>query len=494
MNARRIVGFLIFVFLIFPFVALFLHANAVRFPLDNETMRVFGSTALQALISACAALSMGILGGLGLLWGTQRLRYFSWFEGLVILPNAAPVLLFLLAVVKLFPWARGLSGIVFVHALLNVGLVAVAFQHLVLQKVSGMAELAYVEGASGWRFFWQGVLPALRADLVLLFIFIFALCFASFAVPLALGGSRATTVEVLIYQKIRISGEWPEAIGLAFMQMLAVLALAWLLRGRGESAVMAFRKVTTPLLQWSPGLLIACFPACLLIFGLVTGIGSGMAQLRALPELVAEIPALLAGSLLVGVMAGLWVMILLLALSYVRPEGWLARFLSGYAAPSSVLVGFAILIAWREPGLATYFKIAMGLALVTLPAFYRYQWSATLTALKGQITVARTLGASDSLIFSRVMFPQVIGAASRIGGLAALWAWGDFALSSVVAEKSVTLAMTAQGLMGSYRLDAATVLIWILIAGGLLTYGAFLTIGLTIGEGVGNVLDSKSET
>jgi len=327
-------------------------------------------------------------------------------------------------------------------------------------------------------------------DLKLLFIFVFAICFASFAVPLMLGGSRAATVEVLIYQKIRISGEWPEAIGLAVLQMLAVLVLAWFLHGRSKGTPSAFRRVTTPLLQWSPGVLIAAFPAVILVTGLLSGIGSGVEQLKALPELLIEIPALLAGSLLVSVMAGFWVMALLLALSFVRPEGWLARFLTGYAAPSSVLVGFAILIAWREPGLATYLKIAVGLSLVTVPVFYRYQWGAILASLHEQVNVARTLGASDFLLFKRVVLPQVVVGASRIGGMAALWAWGDFALSSVVAERSVTLAMTVQSLMGSYRLDAATVLIWILIAGGLLTYSAFISLG----EGVRNVMGPKSKT
>jgi thiamine transport system permease protein len=483
-------SFLIFTFLVFPFLALFSRANSVRLPLNNEILNVFVSTALQALVSASVALGCGVLGGLGLLWGLRRTRYFSWLEGLVLLPNAAPVLLLLLAVVKIFPWARGVGGIVFVHALLNIGLVSVAFRQLVLQKISGMAELAYVEGASAWRFFCRGALPVLRADLLLLFIFVFAVCFASFAVPLMLGGSRATTVEVLIYQKIRINGEWSEAVGLAFMQMLALLLLAWLLRWRSESASGTFRRVATPLLQWSPGLLIAVFPAVVLITGLFSDIGSGIEQLKALPELLEEIPALFSGSLLIGVMAGFWVMILLLALSYVRPEGWLARFLSGYAAPSSVLIGFAILLAWPASGLATYFKIAIGLALVTLPAFYRYQWHATLASLHGQVNIARTLGADDFLIFRRVIFPQVVVAASRIGGLAALWAWGDFALSSVIAERSVSLALTVQGLMGAYRLDAATVLIWILITGGLLTYSVFFMLG----QGVGNVLGAKSET
>jgi thiamine transport system permease protein len=159
--------------------------------------------------------------------------------------------------------------------------------------------------------------------------------------------------------------------------------------------------------------------------------------------------------------------------------------LTGYVAPSAALTGYALLFVWRDFGLATYVKIALGVVLISLPAFLRWQWDALLNGLAGQIETARTLGAGPGLIFMRVVGPQLLKPCAFAGGVTALWAWGDFALSSVVAERGVTVAMAARGLIDSYRLDAATFMAWIMLAGGLLTCAIFM--------GVGNVLGARSQ-
>jgi thiamine transport system permease protein len=218
-----------------------------------------------------------------------------------------------------------------------------------------------------------------------------------------------------------------------------------------------------------------------MLSGLFDGLGKGVAQLQSIALTAEDILRLLAGSAVVSLVSGFIVITFLLAIAYARPSGVLRRILIGYATPSSVLIGLSIIIFWRELGIATLFKIGIGLALIGLPAFYRYQWDALLASLKGQVQTAKTLGASDSLIFLRIIFPQVIRTAASIGAILSLWAWGDFALSSVVAERSVTLAMLVHGLMNSYRLDAASVLIWFLIFGGLCTFAIFNGVGYVLG-------------
>ena len=187
-----------------------------------------------------------------------------------------------------------------------------------------------------------------------------------------------------------------------------------------------------------------------------------------------------------GLGTGICTVLLLSLLAYVSPRGLARRILLGYAAPSAVLMGFAILFFWRATGLASYLKIILGLSLAAVPAFYRLQWDSILTSLEGQRIVARSLGAGELLTFRRVIWPQVAPSAFRIAGLASVWAWGDFSLSSVVAERTLTLAMVAQELMGSYRLDAATALVWVILAGAGLSYFFF--------SGVGRVLGSSAKT
>jgi thiamine transport system permease protein len=220
----------------------------------------------------------------------------------------------------------------------------------------------------------------------------------------------------------------------------------------------------------------------LMIASLCDSFFSGLHHALELDVLWQEMPSLLYGSSAVALGSGFLVMALLLAIAYLNPTGALRRFLIGYAAPSAALTGFALLIVWRESGDATFAKIALGLALTTVPAFYRLRWDSVLQTLAGQRLVAVTMGASRQLVFRRVIFPQVIRPAAAIAGLTAMWAWGDFALSSVIAERTVTVGMQVQALIDSYRLDVATVLVWILILGGAVTYAFFIGVGRVLGS------------
>lgn len=485
MQLRFALGSLFFLLLAFPYLSLLLHFGGWRLNFD-ETLSVFAFTFVQALCSAVLSLVFGTVGAMGLnhIASSMNEKKSRGLELFVLLPNAAPVLLLLLAVIKFFPWARGFSGLVFTHVLLNSGLVAVALVTLFQTKIGGFAELAWIEGASKWRFFRFGVLSYLKADFAILALFVFAICFTSFSVPLLLGGARATTMETLIFQKIRLSGDWSEAVVLASLQAAAVFVFSYFLNFRTTPALSAkSRRLPIISLRW--GVLPILLPPLLLIFGLASGLSKGINQLISLEGFHSEFTSLLQGSILVGFGTGACTVGLLSLLAYVAPQGFARRILIGYAAPSAVLLGFAILFFWRTTGFASYLKIILGLSLATVPAFYRLQWDSLLTALEGQRTVARSLGASETLTFARVIWPQLVQPAFRIAGLASVWAWGDFSLSAVVAERTLTLAMVAQGLMGSYRLDAATALVWVIVAGAGLSYFLF--------SGVGRVLGSSSK-
>ncbi len=481
-RSRVFLGTLSALALFFPFIVIIANNLSFRIPLTSEVGWVISVTALQAALSAIFSIAFGLIGAFGLLALDGRLSRFA--EGVALLPNAGPVILLLLSVMKLFPWARGLTGIIFVHVLLNAGLLSVVFAEVIRTKLCGYAELAWVEGATARQFFRRVALPLLKPDLLLAFLFVFVLCFASFSVPLALGGSRASTIEVLIYQKIRVSGEWTAAIGLALLQTLTLIAFSFVLgRMRNETAAPTFRRI--PFLIWKPGLIVPLFASLILVIGLLEGVIAGARRAFALPPLMAQLPSLLAGSVLVGFLAGLFTVVFLLLIAYVRPQGLFRKIVTAYAAPSSVLVGFSLLIVWRDLGFASYVKIALAMTLVTVPSFLRFRWTALLDSLEGQVTIARTFGAGPGLVFRKIVLPQVIRPAFFLGGLCGLWAWGDFSLSGVVAERTMTVAMAVNGLMESYRLDIATFLVWFVILGGFVTLGLFV--------GVGNVLGQKPQ-
>ncbi len=475
----RLLRFFIFGFLLFPFAVLLWFTPTGKFSFSTETMSVFLFTGFQAALSAGASTLGGILGALGLVSLSRNNRLVRVLEAVVLVPNSVPILIVILAALNLYSGTRGLLGIVWVHALLNIGLVAIALSRLMITRLGRMTELAWIEGANRSVFFVRVVWPSLRADIARLFLFVFALCFSSFAVPLILGGSGATTVEVLIFEKIR-DLDGAAALGLAMIQTISILVLSWGLSSN-ETPQRRGWGFRLPLLEWKPGLLFALFPSAIVLVGLLIQIPSAIQQIQN-QELLTDLPNLLHHSIFVGVLTGVLTLLMLLALAWLRPCGVLRRFLLGYVAPSAVLAGFALLLAWRTEGWASFIKISLGLVMIGVPTLYRFQWDSILRSLSGQVTVALSMGASEYLIFRRVLLPQVWNGGCFLAGLAAFWAWGDFAVSSVVAERTLTVAMLARSLMGTYRLPAATLLVWVNLFGGVFTFLAFWGVGRVFGS------------
>ena len=486
LTPQSFLGFAVVLLLLSPVVVLFASGVTPSGTTSPLVAEVFAFTFLQAFLSAAVALVLGILGAYGLeaaatRWGSANGRFL---EALSLLPNVAPVLIFLLAIMKFAPWLRGLTGIIAVHAMLNTGLVSVSVLRLSRAKIAGLADLAWIEGSGRVRFFFKVVLPLLASDLRMIFAFVFAICFSSLAVPLMLSGSSATTLEVLIWQVLRIDGDLSRAFGLSILQFASILALTFLLKNRTRSSNAVSARTPQPLLSTFWGLPFTVLPSLLLIASMFDGPRKGAIELFGSPLGNFNLISCVVGSFAVAIGTGCVVAFVLLLIAYVEPRGWLRRFLVGYVAPSSVITGFAILIAWREIGPATYVKIILALALIMVPSFYRLYWDATLESLNQQRVVAMSLGASGWLAFRRIVLPQVTRPVFFIAGLASLWSWGDFALSRVIAERDVTLGMTVQSLMGAYRFDIATFLVWVLLLGGAMTFFMF--------EGVGRVLGQKS--
>lgn len=237
-------------------------------------------------------------------------------------------------------------------------------------------------------------------------------------------------------------------------------------------------------LTWSPGLI---FPLVISVFILVAqfaGIKLGLSQLLGTELLLEQLPSLIAHTLFIGLGTGLFVFILLLMVAGLSPHWGMDRFLTGYASPSAVVTGFAFLLFGFYGFWGSHAAMILGLGLLFLPGLYRLMGRSLLHMVSRQVQVARVAGAGWGLIFTSIVFPQVRAGFLWLSGLAAFWACGDFALSSIVAESSSTLGLMVKGYMTSYRLELATVLNLILI---LVSSVCFLIFG-----GLGLVAHKKS--
>ncbi len=456
-------------------------------PSLEELGPVLYFTVLQAFLSAAVSVFLGLLAGIGLLRLKAR-PFFHWLEFLVLWPNLVPVLMVILAVLNLvtswmqFPF--GLPAIVGIHSLLNMGLVAVALGRILPSRLGAVGELAYLEGCSAFRFWRVTLWPYFGRDLILLFILVFSFCFTSFAIPLVVGGMWGTTLEVLIFQKLRSARSWGEALPLALLQVGAIFALAAVLAGRAKRPLVEVSPWSPVLGGWlSPRGLwaLGLLPTAIVLSGLMTGLPQGLRQWRGTPEIHGQVLPLMLGTLGVGVAVGGLVFLLLLWLAFLWPHRGLQLFLRGYSAPSTAVTGFALLVWGSLSDSMVMTKIVVGLVLIYFPSLYRWLGESVLSPLYGQWQVAYLLGASPGLIFRRVVLPQVAGGFRLISGLAAFWALGDFALSSLLAPREMTLAMLVYGLMGAYRLELATLLVWPLLLLGapflLWNYRVFSRVG-----------------
>ncbi|MFC6672975.1 ABC transporter permease subunit [Marinobacterium aestuariivivens] len=144
----------------------------------------------------------------------------------------------------------GLNGILIAHVYLNLPF-AVRVLLLALQHIPDSSwKLAAQLKLTPWQRLHSIEWPALQASLLQLFGFVFVLCFNSFAVVLALGGGpRATTLEVAIYQALKYDFNIPEALTLAWAQLLIAGSLFLLLTRLGGSHWLG---VDTAARRWTP--------------------------------------------------------------------------------------------------------------------------------------------------------------------------------------------------------------------------------------------------
>lgn len=485
MSPRNLIRSALLLYLIFPFLFLVFQFNITTWPEWGELFWAFKNSFLQAFFSAVFSLTLGTWVALGLICFTEGFRrhYRLVLEVLCLVPNFLPPLFSLLSILNFIdPFPMGIIGITIAHTVINFGLVAVMLANIIENKIGSLAELAYIEGASRWQFLRKAFWPILKQDLFLLFLFVFVVCFGSFAIPLIVGGGKGTTVEVLIYEKIRLSSNWSEAVVLAVLQSIFIFMVSFFAkRGRATSSE---RIANLRILRMFSGIGVLLLIMSFGFLGYIQGVVEGFRQISAFYELQSPLIWNFFGSLIIGVSVGLLSLGSLLVIAYCWPKAWFEKFLAGYVAPSTALCCFAFLIMGTNESFWPFIKIPLAFNLLSMASLYRMGWDGVLRGLESQITIARTLGAQAPQIFKEVLLPQISQRAAVFAGVAAVWACGDYSVSRILAHRDLSLAMMTETLMSSYRLGMATVLSLGLIVCGLICF--------LIMMGVGRVLSRKS--
>ncbi len=198
----------------------------------------FSAFMLERLIVTLgqALLSSGIILVLALIFGSLLGRYAfrgkTWLEAVLGVPFVVPVLVAGLGLLSLFGergWFIKLEGTLWLVLLANVfynlglaiRLVMSSFQSLELEAV------ARLEGANTWQVWRFVTLPTALPSALIGAGFAFLYTFASFGIPLLLGGTAFSTLEVEMYQSVQRL-ELENASGLALLQLFFTLSAAWM--------------------------------------------------------------------------------------------------------------------------------------------------------------------------------------------------------------------------------------------------------------------------
>lgn len=380
----------------------------------------------------------------------------------------------------------GMHGVVLAHVFLNLPL---ATRMLLMGWQAIPAErfrLAASLGMPGAAMFRHLEWPMLRAVLPGAAVVIFAICLASFAVALTLGGGPgATTVELAIYQALRFDYDPARAAALALIQFAlgaGAVALGWaVLAAPAFGAGLGRRIDLLPPKGWRrvvDGLAISLAAGFLLLpLGAVVlrglgGLGDlpaglGMALMRSVGVALASTAVTMAAAL-----------VLALAVAR-RAKG--ARVFDAVAvlplAVSGLVLGtglFLTLRPWvRAEDVALPVTIAVN-ALLSLPYAYRLLLPEARVLHADYDRLAASLGLSGVARLRWVTLPRLARPLGFGAGVAAALSMGDLGVITLFAgESGATLPLYVHRLMGAYRMEAAAGAALVLVAASFALFALF---------------------
>lgn len=376
----------------------------------------------------------------------------------------------------------GLHGVVLAHVFLNLPLVT----RMLLQGWQAIPaeqfRLATALGMPPPTQFRLLEVPMLRAVLPGAVATVFLLCLTSFAVALTLGGGpAASTLELAIYQALRFEFDLGRAALLAATQfaLCAAVTLATLRLttgavfgpGLGRSAAVPAPP------GWRRGVdgVVIGAAVLFLLVPLLAIAARGLPGLAGIPAAVW--PALTRSVALAVLSAGLaGAVALTLALATARGQSWLEVPAMLPLAASGLVMGTGLFLAVHPALSPEAMALPVTLAVnvtMALPYLYRLLLPAARTLLADYGRLSDSLGVQGLARLRLVTLPRLARPLGFGTGLAAALSMGDLGVIALFAgERSETLPLVIQRLMGAYRMEAAAAASLVLVAA---SFGLFWT-------------------
>lgn len=382
----------------------------------------------------------------------------------------------------------GLQGVLIAHVFLNlplaVRMILLGWQAIPAERFRLAQSLSFTPRDIARhleRPMLREVLPGALAT-------VFAICLTSFAVVLMLGGGpRATTLELAIYQSVRLDFDLSRAAGLALVQVAAgggAAMAAWHLARRADFGAGHDRP---PVPVTAGGWRCAADAAVLITAAAFLLVPLAALVLRGLPwvgTLPAEVWRAAARSLGVSVCSALLTVsgALTLALAVARGErGWLDLAAALPLATSGLVLGTGLFMVVQP--LVAPSRVALAVtvlvnSLMALPFCYRLLLPDARALEAGYGRLAASLGLAGAARLRLLTLPRLARPLGLSAGLAGALSMGDLGVIALFADRGgATLPLMVQRLSAAYRTDAAAGASLVLIALSLALFWAFDTLG-----------------
>lgn len=471
---HRLVFVVFILIFLSPYLALLPYATWESIDVSYLFGNYFYSV-LQALLSSVATLVFALLGALGLFWleGRTTPSRYAVFEFTVMAPALLPALFLVIPVLNLmsfFPF--GLTGVVIFHTLSEIGIGAIVLKRILAQRLTPYADSARLAGSSV-QFLLKKTWPLLRADVLSLGLILFIYFLTSFSIPLLIGGTQFSSLEITLYEKIVVHHDWPTAVHLFLYQFVFIALLLWLVSLLRTPSAEEPEKMRLSILEKPLGLYFIAFPPLLILSGLLLKWPQGMALLKNEPQVMDHWQNYFMGSLTLGFLTAGSVFIALSVIVYFLQMRYLRKFFFSFFTPSFVILAFSIAFLPGNHPWWILCKISAALCFAFVPTLLRFGILQKMSTIDNQLEMASYMGAGTLYVFKKITWPQCLPVISIMSGLAGVWAVGDFSLSRVIAGHDINLAMWVQSLVDQYRWSMALVLSWSILFCALVVFGFF---------------------
>lgn len=382
----------------------------------------------------------------------------------------------------------GYPGILIAHVFLNAPFVARIVLDALVQVPAEQWRLATAFGFTPTQIFRHLDWPALSAELPGLAGLVFLLCFKSFAIVLALGGGPGrATLEVAIYEALKIDLDFGRAAWLAFIQLAICLSMTTLLNwavrrppGSHTVRVLVHRPDAGHRGLKAVDVVVLTI-AALFIVPLAFSILDG---LRSFADIVdADLLKASVTSITIAMAAATLSCLMALGLGSAARRHRLALHAPRLGAlydllpnaliavpPFALTAGLFLLVRdLVDPTTAGFLLLPLINALAALPFAYRYIAPQMMMAEERYGRVAASLGMSGWSKLRIMDWPFLKRPLGAGFALAAALSFGDFGVVALFGGEDLrTLPYLLYERLGAYRLDEAASIGLLIVAAAFL--------------------------